>query len=90
MATLRALGIWLQDSGWVPALVHADIATPGTAESFIKVAHVTKTRHAHQITAASLSILKHKAYQAYLTDFPSEEAELVHKLLLETVLASLN
>ena len=76
MATLRALGIWLQDSGWVPALVQAEIATPGTAESFIKVAHVTKTRHVHQITAASLSILKHKAYQAYLTNLQSDEPGL--------------
>ena len=76
MATLRALGIWLQDSGWVPALVQAEIATPGTAESFIKVAHVTKTRHVHQITAASLSILRHKAYQAYLTNLQSDEPGL--------------
>ena len=76
MATLRALVIWLQDSGWVPALVQAEIATPGTAESFIKVAHVTKTRHVHQITAASLSILKHKAYQAYLTNLQSDEPGL--------------
>jgi hypothetical protein len=66
MAAFRALGTWLQDSGWTSALVQADVTTPGTADSFIKVAHVTKTRHAHQVTAASLAILKHKAYQAYI------------------------
>jgi hypothetical protein len=79
MAAFRALGTWLADSGWVPAIVQAEIATPGTADSFLKVAHVTKTRHAHQVTAASLSILKHKAYQVYITDLPDEEPELAYK-----------
>ena len=48
---LPLLGDWLDDSGWVNALVQADIASPGVAESFIRGSHVTKTRHAHQITA---------------------------------------
>ncbi len=58
MAVLRALGTWLEDSGWTAALVQADVSTSGTADSYIKATHVTKSRHAHQVTAASLSILK--------------------------------
>lgn len=76
MAAFRALGTWLQDSGWTSALVQADVTTPGTADSFIKVAHVTKTRHAHQVTAASLAILKHKAYQAYIDSLPEEDPKV--------------
>ncbi len=58
MATLKLLGDWLEDSGWTNALVvQADIAHSGTANSFIHASHGTKTRHAHQVTAASLYIL---------------------------------
>ena len=51
MATLKLLGDWLEDSGWTNALVQAEIASSGTANSFIHASHVTKTRHAHQVTA---------------------------------------
>jgi len=47
MAMLKLLGDWLKDSGWTNALVQADIASSGTANSFIHASHVTKTRHAH-------------------------------------------
>ena len=43
----------------------AGITGSGTADSFIKVSHVTKTRHAHQVTAASLHTLLHHAYAEY-------------------------
>ena len=62
MATLKLLGDWLEDSGWTNALVQADIASSGTANSFIHATHVTKTRHAHQVTAASLYVLLQRAY----------------------------
>jgi hypothetical protein len=52
MAMLKLLGDWLEDSGWANALVQADIASSGTANSFINASHVTKTRHAHQVTVA--------------------------------------
>ena len=44
------------------ALVQAEIATSGTADSFLRAAHVARTRRAHQITAAALYILQHRAY----------------------------
>ncbi|KAK0146492.1 hypothetical protein N1851_014183 [Merluccius polli] len=65
MAALKMLGSWLQGSGWVEALVEADIASSGTADSFLKAAHVTRSRRAHQITAAALNILQHRAHDKY-------------------------
>ena len=68
MAALRTVGDWLDASGWVSALIDANIASAGKADSFLKAAHVSRTRHAHQMTAASLYILMNRAYQGYLDD----------------------
>ncbi|KAG1664155.1 hypothetical protein GQR58_019968 [Nymphon striatum] len=65
MAALRTLGDWMQWSGWVQALVQAEIATAGSADSFIRASHVLRTRRAHQVTAAALYILQHRAYSHY-------------------------
>ena len=65
MASLATIGYLLDGSGWTHALAQAYIATPGTAESFLKTTHVTRTRHAHQVTASALSILLHTAYDVY-------------------------
>ena len=64
MAALKTLGDWLRGSGWVQALVEADIVSPGIADSFLK-AHVARNRRAHQVTAAALHILRHHAYDHY-------------------------
>lgn len=52
MAALRSLGTLLQDSGWTSSIAEAGVASSGTAESFLSASSVTKTRQAHQITAA--------------------------------------
>ena len=65
MSGFKILGDLLDGSGWVNALVNADIATPGTAESFLKVSHLARTRRAHEITAASLYVLQQLAYDDY-------------------------
>ena len=57
MCSLKLIGDWLEDSGWVEALVQAKVSSPGTADSFVKVSHITRTRRAHQVTASSLHIL---------------------------------
>ena len=62
MAALRTIGDILDNSGWVDALSQADIASPGTCEGFLRASHVTKTRRAHQVTAAALYQLQQKAY----------------------------
>ena len=51
-------------SGWTEALTEADVATCGTADSFLKVSHITRTRHAHQMTALVLSKLQQDAFDS--------------------------
>ena len=54
MASLKYIGTLLQSSGWTSAIVEADIASSGSAESFLSASSVTRTREAHQITARCL------------------------------------
>jgi hypothetical protein len=70
MTALKCLGDWLKGSGWVEALVEADITTAGTADSFLRAAHVARTRRAHQVTAAALYFLQHRAYENSDKDGP--------------------
>jgi len=65
MASLKMLGKWLTSCGWSEIMYSAGVATQGIAESFLTASHVTRTRRAHQVTAASLHILKKKAYITY-------------------------
>ena len=51
--------------GWTGALVQANIASPGTADSFLKAFHVTRTRRAHQVTAGCLYLCLEMAYTEY-------------------------
>lgn len=64
MYALKVLGDLLDSSGWTSALTQANVASSGTADSFLKVSHVTRTRHAHQVTASALHLLLHKAYSS--------------------------
>ena len=65
MSALKTPSDWLQGSGWVQALVQSEIATPGTADSFLRGAHVTRTRRAHKIIAKAIHILQHRAYERH-------------------------
>ena len=65
MGAFKVIGNLLEDSGWTSALVQASISTSGTADSFIRVSHVTRTRRAHQITASALYQLMVKAFALY-------------------------
>ena len=69
MTANKVLGHWLEGSGWIEALQQAEIATPGIAESFLKASHVTRTRHAHQVTVCALHILLRKAYDRAVTKY---------------------
>ncbi len=62
MALWNTLGDVLEDSGWTTALAEAEVASTGIAASFVKVAHLTRTRHAHQITLLALKMLQHEAF----------------------------
>lgn len=59
---LRVLGKFLDGSGWTHMLNTAGVANSGTAESFIKVSNIAKTRLMHQITAVALYQLMYDAY----------------------------
>ena len=73
MNAFKILGNMLDSSGWTGALTQGNIASSGTADSYLKVSHVARTRHAHQVTASSLHILLHKAYTDYVSNQDSEE-----------------
>ena len=62
---LSTVGDWLKGSGWTSALVQANVTTLGTADSFLKVSHITHTRRAHQITLTSLFIFEKRTYENY-------------------------
>ena len=40
----------------------AGIASSGTADSLLKVSHLARTRHAHQVTALALAKLQDDAF----------------------------
>jgi len=73
VVALKVLGDLLDSSGWTGALTLANSASSGKADSYLKATHVTRTRHAHQITASSLHILLHKAYIQYSSSVEEEE-----------------
>jgi len=73
MAAFRALGKWIDKSGWTTVLSNAGVATPGVVDSFISASHITRTRRAHQITSACLHILQRRAYTRYLEEAVDDE-----------------
>ena len=67
MALWNTLGDVLENSGWTTALTEAEVATSGIVSSFLKAAHLTRTRHAHQITLLALKKLQHEAFLSLST-----------------------
>ena len=47
MGALKMLGYFLKDTGWTRALTEAEVASEGTADSFVFAAHMNKTHLAH-------------------------------------------
>ena len=64
-AVLDILGDLLVENGWTDALIQANITSVGKANSFVKAAHMTHTRHEHQVRACGLYILLHLSYTEY-------------------------
>ena len=56
------LGDYLAECGWTVALCEAGMASSGVADGLLNASHLTKTRHAHQITIAALYQLQREAY----------------------------
>ena len=76
MAAFKVVDEWLAGSWWTHAIVEAKVAT----DAFTKVTLLSKTRYAHQVTAAALFILQKRAFDKYvesiLNDKPSVDYEL--------------
>ena len=68
LAALRTIGDWFEDYGWTSALCQANVASAGTADSFLKASHITRTRHAHEVTACTLHILMQRSYKQYIDE----------------------
>ena len=62
MAVWNTYGDYLEGSGWTSVLTQAGITSSGTADSFLKAAHLTRTRHAHQISVLSLANLQNDPF----------------------------
>ncbi len=62
MALWNTLGDVLEGSGWTSALTEAEVASSGIADSFFRMAHLARSRHAHQVTALTLQKLQREAY----------------------------
>ena len=62
--------------------MQAEIASSGTADSYIKATHVTKTRHAHEVTAACLYALIRRAYSDYSTSVGPNQNEAYEEVAL--------
>ncbi|XP_044175497.1 uncharacterized protein LOC122958628 [Acropora millepora] len=75
MSFLNVLGKWLTESGWAEMIINAEVARSGVADSFMKGKHVTRTRRAHQVTAACLHTLMTNAYKANTEDATLENIE---------------
>ena len=53
----------LDCSRWTSVLTEATVAKPGTSDSKLKAAHITRTRKAHEITRLALFILQKEVYE---------------------------
>ena len=71
-------------SDWTTVLTKAGIAPSGTSDSFLKVAHLTKTRCTHQVTAAALYKLQHVAFQELTGQQDVEEFQKWHDGMIKT------
>ena len=61
MAVWKTYGNYLDRSGWTNVIKQAGIASSGTADSYLKASHLTRTRYAHQVTALALAKLQKDA-----------------------------
>ncbi|KAI4800935.1 hypothetical protein KUCAC02_006200 [Chaenocephalus aceratus] len=68
MAMWKTYGDYMEASGWTTALTEAGIASSGTADCFLKVSHLTRTRHAHQVSVLALAKLQQDAFLDMVTD----------------------
>ncbi|CAH3186451.1 unnamed protein product, partial [Porites evermanni] len=79
MALWSTLGDLLDKSGWTAVLSEAEVALSGVADSFLKATHLTRTRHAHQVTTLALNKLEREAFSQCLDETSMSTWEEVRK-----------
>ena len=77
MALLKTIGDFVAGNGWTNTIAQADIETPGTEDALTHGSNLVNTRHAHQVTAAALYILQHKACGQYVSECSEEPKDFV-------------
>ena len=70
---LKVVGKWLTGSGWAEMICNSGAVSQGVADSFLTAKHVTRTRRAHQVTAACLYILMRKSYEVLQSNVTVDE-----------------
>ena len=73
MALWNTIGTYLDGSGWTTALSDSGIAGTGTADSYLKASHLTRTRHSHQVTALTLATIQCEAFAQAETNTPMQD-----------------
>ena len=73
MDALKVVGKWLTGSGGAEMICNSGVALQGVADSFLTAKHVTRTRRAHQVTAACLYILMRKSYEVLQSNVTADE-----------------
>lgn len=53
ITVFKLLGDNLNSSGWSKAATASGLALSGVADFVVRLSHLTRTKHAHQVTAAS-------------------------------------
>ena len=72
-AALGLPGELLKGCGWVEMISGSGVYKKGRAESFLGVSDITRTRRAHQVTAASLYRMLLNAYEPWHFEYTLEE-----------------
>ena len=75
MAMWKTYGDFMQQSGWIAAIIQAGVASSGSANAVIGCSHLTRTRHVHQVSALALARLQNDAFQASHREQSDEERE---------------
>ena len=60
---------------WMTALTQAGIAASDTADSCLKSSHLTRTRHAHHVTAVALAKLQHDVFLKMVIEGSLDDAD---------------
>ena len=64
MASLNAIGNWLEESGWVTIFERACITSVGRIDGFLSGSKLKRSRYAHQVSLAALIKLARQAFEA--------------------------